>query len=155
MNTSSSSGVIVSEHAYVEPRQLFTGAQGRVSFALVNQSATATINLHREYERPADDFQVVPLGSLPMLEWAGGRLWISASADNTPYMILRSEPGRGDLQLQEGVPAGPSSPGGGAPDPVVGVGAPAGAGVGGGGGVGGQAPAGGGGHAPRNAPNLS
>lgn len=123
-------------YAYIEPRQLKAGAQGKVSFSIENLHATADIYLHPEYEKPLSGWKIPATKSIPVFEWVGGLLWISASANNVSYQVLDVEPARGKEQEKGSGATGSGGGGGGGGLPPAG-----GSGVapgGGGGGYGGR-----------------
>lgn len=102
-------------YAYVEPRQFIPAAQGRISLTIENLDPEADLFLHKEYEFPERGWKIPATKSLPNFEWDGGRLWISASANNTPYQVLIVEPARGKSQAGSagGGNGGAGGPGGG------------------------------------------
>lgn len=123
--------------ANLEPRQLIPAAVGPMLVVISNLDGAKTIYLHPEYEKPLFGYKIEHGTSLPALDWHGGRLWISASADNCEYLVLRMEPSRGAQQASApGGGGAPPPPGGGGSGPVGG--GPLGPGGGGGGGGGGM-----------------
>jgi hypothetical protein len=100
-------------YAKLEPQQLLPAGQGPVSLTIQNLDAAADLYLHKEYEFPLRGWVIPKATTLPNFAWDGGRLWISASANNTPYQVLTVEPARGAAQAGGGDGGGGGGGGGG------------------------------------------
>ena len=105
------------EKAHVKPQLFVTASQGVVLVGLTNLSGAASIYLHKERHSLRGAWTIAASGTLAPVEWKGGELWISASADDTPYQRLLGELGRAASQRKQ---AG-SEPGQ-APGPVPALG---------------------------------
>ena len=116
-------------YAYTEPRQFMPASRGTVSLNIENLHATADIYLHTEYEKPLGGW-IIPAGlGIPVFEWRGGLLWISASVNNVPYQVMEIQPARGQEQARRGGTS-PSQGGGSGGSGGSGDGAPSGDGGG-------------------------
>lgn len=101
-------------YAYLEPHQFIPATQPGVSVTIENLDAAADLYLHKDYEAPDRGWKILATKSLPNFTWDGGRLWISASANNVPYQVLIVEPARGEREAtQSGGDGGGGGGGGG------------------------------------------
>ena len=78
----------MSLEANIEPKIFIPQAGGPKMFSLFNTSANV-IYLGREYGAAAD-YSILAGKELPGIAWAGGVLWIWASADHSTYNLLLS-----------------------------------------------------------------
>lgn len=103
--------------AFKAPHQFIPATQGKITLVIKNQDAAETIYLHPEYEHPTEGWKIEHGDTLPPFEWTGGLLWISATAANLPYMVLRIEPKcREEQEKGAGIASGGGG-GGGFPRP--------------------------------------
>lgn len=98
------------EYAHVHPRLFVTKSEGKLLVGLTNLSGGQSIYIHKERHSLRGCWTISFGITMAPLEWQGGELWISASADDTPFQRLVGEVGRAVNQQRQAAGEGQSQP---------------------------------------------